>query len=321
MKAAILGLEASRAAYFRLAFEAAGLELAAACGVKGQGAARPEGLPAKTVYYPCQSELFSKEERLDIVLVSGAPETRFKSALLALENRAHTVCETPFCFSTTDFERLREAAAERKLSLGALQPWEKTLAWGALEKALDGGLLGRLLWAQAQVLRAGPAPAGGETAADGWQAFAMLLAMVRLPPSALAARLLPAPEHEAARPDSSGSFLVHFGGADGSAHVAAGFHADRVRVSAAGERGRLDLDGDLLRIDVKGSPPESVRYPDGLCAAASRPELLAAELKNFTSEIKQELPAGSSLRNARYCVKLLKNAYYSASLRSSAVPL
>jgi len=227
----------------------------------------------------------------------------------------------PFCSSTTDFEALRAAAAANKLSLGALQPWERTPAWGALEKALTQRLLGDIFWAQAQVLRAGPAPTGGETAADGWQAFAMLLAAVRLPPSALTARLLPASEQPAARADSSGSFLVHFGGADGAAHVAAGFHADRVRVSAAGANGRLDLDGDLLHIDVKGVPPESVRYPAGLNGAGVRPELLAAELKDFLKEIKQELPAGSSLRNSRYCVKLMKNAYYSASLRSSAVPL
>jgi hypothetical protein len=37
--------------------------------------------------------------------------------------------------------------------------------------------------------------------------------------------------------------------------------------------------------------------------------------------MKGELPAGSGLRNARYCVKLLKNSYYSASVNSSAVPL
>lgn len=321
MRAAILGLEEGRAGYFRQAFEAAGLELAAACGVNGLTAARPQGLPAKTAYYPGPAALFSKEEKLELVLVSGAPETRFKAALLALENRTHAVCETPFCFSTTDFEALREAAAERKLSLGALQPWEQTSAWRALEKALTQRLLGDVFWAQAQVLRAGPAPASGETAADGWQAFAMLLAAVRTPPSALSARLLPPPDREAARPDSSGSFLVHFGGADGAAHAAAGFHAGRVRVSAAGGNGRLDLDGDLLRIDVKGAPPESVRYPEGLCGAGGRPELLAAELKDFVKEINLELPAGSSLRNSRYCVKLLKNAYYSASLRSSAVPL
>lgn len=320
MRAAILGIEAGRAGYFRQAFEAAGLELAAACGV-GRPAARPAGLPPKTAYYPGTAELFSKEERLGLVLAAGAPETRFKAALLALENQAHTVCETPFCFSTTDFETLREAAAERKLSLGALQPWEQTPAWRALEKALTQRLLGDVFWAQAQVLRAGPAPAGGETAADGWQAFAMLLAAVRLPPSALSARLLPVPAPETARADSSGSFLVHFGGADGAAHAAAGFHADRVRVSVAGGNGRLDLDGDLLRIDVKGAPPESVRYPDGLCGAGGRPELLAAELKDFVKEINLGLPAGSSLRNSRYCVKLLKNAYYSSSLRSSAVPL
>ncbi|MCM2267174.1 MAG: Gfo/Idh/MocA family oxidoreductase [Elusimicrobiales bacterium] len=321
MRAALIGLGGRIQALYPHAFKAAGLELVCACGSPEREHAPEAGLPPETKVFPYSGALFSQAEKLDLAVVCCAPHARVKEILHCLENRVHVLCEAPLCASSSEFETLRAAAAERDLRLGVLQPWEKTAAWTTLEKALDGALLGPLLWAQAQLLREGPAPDGGVTAADGCQAFAMLLAAVRLAPEALCARLTPTAQKDAPWADAAASFLVHFSGCDGAVHLAAGAHAGRARLSAAGAKGRLDLDGDTLRLDVAGLPPEVVKLRDSLCGAQTRPELLAAEMLDFVREIKQELPAGSSLRNARHCVKLLKNAHYSASLRSSTVPL
>jgi predicted dehydrogenase len=317
MRAALLGFGPEAPALFPPAFKAAGLDLACACGGPGAGAGFPPGV--KT--YPDAGALFSKEEKLELALVAGPAAARFKTALHAIENRLHVICEPPFCSSATEFEKLLAEAAARDLAFGVLQPWERTSAWTALEKTFTGGLLGDLFLAEARILREGPPPAGGVTAADGWQAFAILLAAVRRAPAGLTARLSPEPQKGAPPADSRASFLVHFPEADGSASLAGGAHSPHIRVCAAGPKGRLELDGDVLRLDVKGLPPETLKMRDGLAGASLRPELVAAELSDFVKEIKKELPAGSSLRNARYCVRLMKNAYYSASLRSSAVPL
>ena len=158
------------------------------------------------------------------------------------------------------------------------------------------------------------------TAVYGWMAFSMLLAAVRLPPLALSARLTPAPVPGAAAGDGAAAFQVHFGGADGAVYLSSGAHSPRFRLAASGEKGRAELDGGLLRLDVKGLRPETIKLASSL-AEDARPAWLGAELAAFAEEIKEKSPAGSGLRNSRYCVKLLKNAYYSASLRSSAVPL
>ena len=318
MQGAIIGLTGDAESPLLPAFKAAGHKLTCLCGdapaLKAAGRLLPEA-----VRYGDLETLLSKAEKLDFVLVSGAPERRFRAALRALENRLHVICETPFCFSTSDFETLRTEAARNGLTLAALQPWERSSAWLALEKIFTGGLLGRLRWAETQLFLPGPAPAGGITAAAGWQAFSMLLGAVRLPPSALAARLTPEPG--AAPCDETAAFQVHFGGADGVVHLFSGSHAPGARVAAAGEKGRLELDGDLLRLDIKGVPPETVKLRDSLAAGGNRPEWLAEELRDFARETERKLPPGSGLRNARYCVKLLKNAYYSAAVRSAAVPL
>ena len=42
---------------------------------------------------------------------------------------------------------------------------------------------------------------------------------------------------------------------------------------------------------------------------------------DFKKEIEEPALRGTGLKNARYCVKLLRNAGYSASVNSSTVPL
>jgi predicted dehydrogenase len=283
--------------------------------LKKSGRAFPEA-----ALYRAQETLLSRAEKLEFGIVCCPAWKRTRAARRALENRLNVLCSVPFCFSTSDFEDLRAAAAAAGRVLSCLQPWERSAAWLSLEKALAGGLLGRVRRAEAKLFVPGPVPEGGITAAAGWKAFSLLLAAVRLPPRALSARLLPAAAPGVDPCDASASLQVQFGDADGCVYLAAGAHSAAVSVSVFGEKGRAELDGDMLRLDVSGVRQETVRLRDSL-AEAARPEWLAAELADFEKEVKGELPAGYGLRNARYCAKLLRNAYYSSSVNSSAVPL
>ena len=271
--------------------------------------------------FPDYGRLLLKAGDLDFVFVRAAGPGRFQAALRALEKNLHVLCETPPCFSSSEFAQLREQAEKSGRTFFIVQPWERSSAWMALERVLTGGLLGRVFFAESQIFTRDPAPQGGLTAAAGWQAFSMLLGLVRRPPSALAARLAPAPVPGAAAEDSRAAFQVQFGDADGAVFLCAGAHADRLRVSASGEKGSAELEGDTLRLNIKGLPPEIIKFGENLCFGHARAQWLAAELADFNREIRKELPLGSGLRNSRYCVKLLKNAYYSASLKSAAVPL
>jgi len=322
LKGAILGFTDDAAHSLAPVFSRpdAGLAISAVCEedpglLAGAGRLLPDA-----ALYRGTEDFFSKSGGLDFALVRGPAEKRFKTALRALENQLHVACETPFCFSTTEFETLRGEAEKRERTLFSLQPWERSAVWLAVDKVLSGNLLGEINFAEVQALEPGPAPAEGVTAAYGWRAFSMLLAMVRRPPSAMEARLSPRPS-AAAAPDATAAFHVHFGGADGFVRLASGAHAPLLRAAAHGDKGRLELDGRTLRLDIKDMPPETIELRQGLSAGPRRPEWLSAELENFRKEIAGELPRGSGLRNSRYCVKLLKNACYSAGLNSAAVPL
>lgn len=289
------------------AFGAAGLELSAF----RDGPENCAGLPAPAKKFKTHEELFS-EPGLEFAAISLPPAESFAAALCALERGLHVVCEPPFCRSTTEFEALRSAAETAKKIIFPVQPWERAAPWLALQKALDRGLAGEINYASAELLLPGPAPGGGLSSPAGWQALAMLLACVRRPPSAVEAR----------NPGGTPAALhAHFGGADAFAHLAWGAHAPRLRLLVSGDKGRLEADGGLLRLDIAGLPPETVEFSSELTPGAGRADWLAAELADFRLEAGGGRPRGAGLRNARYCVKLLKNAFYSASVKSAAVPL
>lgn len=323
LKGAVAGFRGDTEAVLCPAFKVLGKDftLSAFCEEAPELLLQAGKLLPGTKLFGDYSRLLAETRDLDFVFLRGPGAGRFEAALQAFERNLHVLCETPPCFSSSEYSRLREAADKNGRTFSTAQPWERSSAWMALERVITGGLLGRVLCAESQIFTKAPAPAGGITAAAGWQAFSMLLGLVRRPPSALAARLSPAPLPGAGAEDSRAAFQVHFGDADGAVCLCAGAHADRLRVSARGEKGAAELEGDTLRLDIEGVQPETVKFGESLCFGRSRPQWLAAELADFNREVKKELPAGAGLRNSRYCVKLLKNAYYSAALKSAAVPL
>lgn len=268
-------------------------------------------LPGAAEYLSLKS-LLENELQLDFAAVSLPPAESFSAVLAALERGLHVICEPPCCGSTTEFEALRAASEKAQKIIFLVQPWEHAAPWLALSKALTRGLAGEINYAEIHAMLPGPAPEGGAFAALGWQAFSMLLGLVRRAPSAIEARL---------GQGAPAAFHVHFGGADGFVHLSCGAHAPRLRAAVAGDKGRLELDGNLLRLDIKDLPQETVELRHALAPGACPPEWLAAELSDFKKEIEGGRERGSGLRNARYCVKLLKNAPYSASVKSAAIPL
>ena len=322
IKTALLGFSAETAAALpgALGKEGAGFAVEAVCETDPARLAEAGRLLPKAALHKNTSDFFSKSGGLDLAVITVPAEKRTALALRALENRLHAACATPLCASTTEFEALREASAKYERTVFPLQPWERSAAWLAVDKALTNELLGEVDYAEVQLLSDGPAPLGGITAERGWRAFALLLALVRRPPCALEARLSPPPEGEDRR-DAAAALHVHFGGADGFVRLAAGRHAPLTRLAVHGDKGRLELDGRTLRLDIKGLTPETVQLRQNLTAGLEHPEWLAAELEDLRKEISGETARGGGLRNSRYCAKLLRNVYYSASVRSAAVPL
>lgn len=289
------------------ALAAEGLEVTAFCRAGSTGFAAPAG----AAEHRTTSGLLA-QPGLEFAAISLPPGETFAAALAALERGLHAVCEPPLCLSSTEFGRLRAAADASGKTIFPLQPWEHAAPWLALQRALDRGLAGEVSCVCVHSLMPGTAPGTGAAPTLGWQAFSMLLAAVRRPPLALEAR----------NPDgASAAMHAHFGGADGFVHLAYGAHAPRLKVSVSGGKGRLEMDGRLLLLDIEGMEPETVELSAELAPGAWAEAWLRTELSNFREEAGGGRPRGTGLRNSGHCVKLLKNSFYSASVRSAAVPL
>lgn len=287
------------------AFSIAGFEPTAA-----GGRADELPLPASVTRPGGAEELFSAAG-LDFAAISLPPEESFKAVRLALGRGLHVFCEPPFCRTVTELEELREAAETAGRALFPAQPWEHSPSCRALEKALTRGLAGEAAFACVRLSLAGPAPRDWAAAPEAWQAVSLLLGAVRRPPTSVEARFSA----------GAAALHVHFGGADGFVHLYAGEPAPRLRVSVTGDKGGLELDGAALRLEPRGLAPETLELSAGAEPGRCRPEWLEGELLDFKKEAEGARPRGSGLRNARYCVRVLKGAAASSATRCSAMPL
>jgi predicted dehydrogenase len=326
LKGALIGfgMEAAEIYAPALLAKTSPLEIQAVAG-SGAGEQRAAALkfPGARIYGGAE-ELFSKEHGLDFAVIALTPTQRADGIMRALGNRLHVLCHPPFCFSTGAFDKLKQAADATGKTLFSAQPWERSSPYAALSRAITSELPGKILRAEIRILtprQAGPGRAAGVTAALGWQAFSVLLGIIRRTPLAMAARLGPEFPYDASAPEGAASFQVYFGGATGSVFLAADAHAARFQAVAIGTKGLVELNSHGLRLDINGQPQETVSLKENLDEGLARPQWLLQEFKDFCEEIKNPALRGSGLKNSRHCVKLLRNSYYSAGVNSAAVPL
>lgn len=276
--------------------------------------------PEARIYHGLE-ELFSGETDLDFALITSAPGQRARCARRALENRLHALCRPPFCFSTTEFDEICQAAQRNRRIVFSAQPWEHSHTWRTLSEIIDRQLPGQTRRAEIQLLSPGRERERGVTAGLGWQAFSVLLGLVRLPPLTMTARLGLDTAWSPDTAEDEASFQLHFSGATGIIHLSAAAHAARFSVRLAGEKGLVELRGNQLFLDIAGNTPETVTLEDDLAEGFERREWLLSELLSFRKELEVPDRPRAGLKNSRYCAKLLRNAGYSASVNSSAVPL
>lgn len=290
------------------ALNGGGLRLAACCGAGGGALALPPGVPLAAT----PAELFSLPG-LDMAAIALPPREAFKAALLALERGLHVFCAPPFCRSSGELQRLLEASERAGRVLFPSQPWEREPAAHALETALTRGLAGEVSYASLRLELPGEGPAEWLDSGPAWQALSLLLGAFRRRPAAIEARLLPG---------ASAAFHVHFGAGDGFAHIAAGpARRRRLRMTVSGSAGELELDGASLLATPGGERPRPLAPNPRSGASGDARDWLRGELAAFSAEVSGTAARGSGLRNAAWCVRLLKNAGASVAMRSAAIPL
>ncbi len=231
--------------------------------------------------YAGARDLFSKEERLDFAVIDTPRARRTEHILMALDNRAHVLCERPLCLSVRDWDRVRKEAARLDrcaFTANALQKCPQLLT---VRRALDAGLLGPVSYAAVEIARRPAERTGGILADCGWDAAWLLRELVRKKPGSLAAKLAFAGGLEESGNEEAADLQLHFDGAAAHAHLSSRHHADGFRAVVRGPAGLIELDGDLVRLDIKGLPPETIRFRETVPAGPAAPAAMAAVLDDF----------------------------------------
>ena len=278
-------------------------------------------LPAVRTY-AAAADLFSREERLDFIVIDSPADRRAEHVLSALGNSAHVLCEKPLCLSIKDWDRIRKEAARRNLCVFTADALKKCPQLVTVRKTLDQKLLGRVSYAEIQILRQPAEGAAGILAECGWDAAALAREMIRKEPGSLAARLgWDRAEPKSERIAESADIQLHFEGAAAHIHLSRRHHADRFRAVVCGTGGLIELCNDLITLDIKGLPAETIRYREDVPSGPASPAAMAAVLDEFLLEIADEGLRGANIAEAKNCVRIINNAFYSDSLNSAAVPL
>lgn len=265
--------------------------------------------------YGSPKALFSKEERLGLAVIASPAGRHAEHAMLALGNRAHVLCEAPLCLSMKELDRLWSESVRADRCVFTVHGPEHSPQLITLKRVIGEKLLGTVSYASLIFLRRGPAETG-ILADRGWLASYLAGELLGGEPLSLAARLQSAEGGKSA----AAVCQLHFPG--GAAHIrlASGCHADRTKALVCGDKGAAQLDEDLLTLDLKELGPETIRFKERF-SDGPRSGWLAGALKDFLAAVNDPALREKNFRETKNCVKFLKNAAYSDSINSAAVPL
>ncbi len=89
-------------------------------------------------------------EEFDLVAVNNSNGDRAEAILACLERKLHVIAEKPLAIRRADFEKVREAVARTKASLGMLLPMRFASQYLALRQAVQSGEIGEVAQISAQ---------------------------------------------------------------------------------------------------------------------------------------------------------------------------
>jgi predicted dehydrogenase len=218
--------------------------------------------------------------------------------------------------------------------LACINNWTQAPILARLQGLCRSGALGRLRSLEISVERTQPAKAaaggdnwrvdreragGGILFDHGWHGMSILGRALAARPRKVRCALARRAQSELSVEDTAEVDVDYADGSRGRFTATWTAALRRNRALAAGERGSIELDNDVLCIEVDGERREE-RFAESLADGGYRPSWTAAIIREFVAEIADPARSRRAAGEALTCMRLL-DAAYEADARGGSVEL
>jgi len=271
--------------------------------------------------------LAAGDTRIDFVDVATPPRVHAATAIEALEQGFHVLCEKPLAIDAAEIADLRRAARRSDRTLFTVHNWKYAPLFRRLHGLLGSGTVGELREIEWQVLRPSPPEgaaeagwrldpeqAGGGILMDhGWHAFYLMSFLARREPQAITATL---GAERGFGVEDSADCEIDFGSCVARIRLRWGTDERRSSGLVKGSSGQIEIDDDRLAVST-GAEPAVTRFSPPLSASSYHPEWFPALLDDFRDEIQHPDRRGRNLAEAVRVGELMAAAYRSSGQRIS----
>lgn len=323
MRGAIVGFGKIAETTHVAALAAAGLEVAAVVEtnpLRRDVAARC--LPAAKLFADLATLL--DQAPLEFVDVCTPPHLHFELVSMAARLGLHVLCEKPLVLDLSQAEQLLQIAATQPIAIACVHNWTQAPIWQRAQELLRS--LGPLRSVHLATLRTEPAAtavgngdnwrvdpskAGGGILFDhGWHAMSILLRLFASAPLTVKARLERRGAFELPVEDTAAVDIGFACGGRAQVHLtwAASERCNRARLEAS--NGVIEIENDRLTLrHDRGVDHE--HFTESLAAGGYRPTWTGGIIREWIAEMSNPATRGHLLKEAVFCLRLLRAAYQS----------
>ncbi len=281
----------------------------------------------------CTDSLAKLPEDLDFVDICTPPHTHFKVVMEALERGWNVLCEKPLVLATWEFDQICKMARERRRLAFTVHNWKFAPICRKITELIWSGELGQIRHCDWQVLRTGPSittnarnwrldpdQAGGGILVDhGWHAFYLVLAWMGSEPYAVQASLENR-RHLELQVEDTAAVTIRFVSSNSHSRTANIFltWASPLRRNSGtiqGSLGRLTIEDDRLKLLRNDGREERFRFDTELSSGSHHPDWFKSVAEEFAGELNGSSGAGTNLRVAQLCLRLVEQSKASNRIR------
>ncbi|HKK01570.1 MAG TPA: Gfo/Idh/MocA family oxidoreductase, partial [Desulfuromonadales bacterium] len=260
--------------------------------------------------------------RLDFIDICTPPASHAELIAEACRSGLHVFSEKPLVTGRSGLEQVDEAAKTSGKVVFAVNNWKYTPLWNQVLALVKQGVIGTVRSVSLEVLRT---PSSGGGASDwrrrvaisgggilldhGWHALYLVRALVSGPPLTVSARM----GFAAADPalEDEVDLSVGFGEAEARIFLTWRSACRKNLATICGEEGRIAIHDDHFLLEKDHEPSRRIEFPEPLSAGSHHLDWMIPVGKGFHRELCDPRVRGENFMEARWCARLIDQAYQS----------